>query len=85
MNQNESLAEDTPMHPGEYLRAKLQAKSWTQDELATILGRSRQHIIDILSGRTGITADTAIALSGAFDEPADYWLKLDLDYDPASK
>lgn len=68
------------MQPSEYLKAKLRAKGWTQDELASVLGRSRQNIIDVLSGKTGITADMAIALSAAFGEPAEVWLKLDLDY-----
>lgn len=79
MSENNPSA-NRPVHPGQHLRLKLQEKGWTQNEFATIIGRSRQAVIDILTGKTGITAEMAIALSAAFDTSADYWMKLNSEY-----
>ena len=66
--------------PPEVLRRLLDARGWTQQELATITGRSRQWIIQIMGGKAGITAETAVILGAAFgNSPAD-WLRLETNY-----
>lgn len=66
--------------PAEVLRLLLDARGWTQRELATITGRSRQWIIQIMGGKAGITAETAVVLGAAFgNSPAD-WLRLETNY-----
>lgn len=76
----ENLFNESPTHPGEKLRQAIAAKGWTQDELAIITGRSRPLINEIVSGKRGITAEMALALSAAFGDTPDYWLRLESDY-----
>lgn len=74
------LFDDQPLPAGEHLRMALSEKSWTQDELAVVTGRSRQQINDIVTGRRGITPEMAVVLGAALGTSADYWLKLDAIY-----
>src|SRR5437016_3562385 len=60
--------------PGDLIRKLLSERKWTQDDLARVIQRSRQTINDIISGRSGITPETAIALAAAFgNNPMDWW------------
>jgi len=70
-----------PEHPGKRLRRLLDEKGWTQDELATIMGRSRNTVTDITTGRTGITPEMAVALSAVFQATTpSQWLQWDATY-----
>ena len=81
MYEGESkLFNDAPISPGKQLRAMLQQKGWTQDELASITNRSRQQINRIISGEHGITAEMAVVLAAALGTTAKYWLDLDSAY-----
>ncbi len=79
-NEEKPLFDKSPIHPGEHLRELLAERGWTQDELATITGRLRQQIIDIVSGRRGITPEMAVALAAAFSMDPGYWLSMDNAY-----
>ena len=67
--------------PGVILRRELDARGWTQRDLAHILGhilgRPAQAISEILQGRMRITAETALELSAALGTSAELWLQLD--------
>ncbi len=69
------------IHPGEYIRDELEARSWTQGDLAEIIGRSAKSISQIVSGRSGITSRTAKELALAFGTSAEVWLNLQTRYD----
>lgn len=69
-----------PVRPGEILQEELEARGWTQADLARILGRPLQAVNEIIVGRKAITAETAVALSHALDAPAEFWLRLDALY-----
>src|SRR5436309_2563815 len=58
----------------------MEAKGWTQDDLAEIIGKSRQSISELVSGRNGITLDTAVLLAAAFENSAQEWMKWDQAY-----
>lgn len=77
MAQNEQLFDITPVHPGKILREMMAAKGWTQDELATITGISRQTIYMILAGKSNISAETAVLFGAAFGNPPEEWIKWD--------
>ena len=79
-DETKSLFDTTPQHPGDYLRELLAERGLTQDELAIITGRSRQHIIDIVSCRRGITPEMAVALGATFGQSPGYWLNMDATY-----
>lgn len=67
--------------PGELLRDELQARSWTQEDFASILGRSQRDVNDIINAKRSITPRTAMELAEALGTSAELWLKLQAAYD----
>lgn len=63
--------------PGDYIKEELEERGLTQRDLADILGRAPHTINSIISGKTGITADTARGLAAAFDTSPELWLNLE--------
>jgi HTH-type transcriptional regulator/antitoxin HigA len=55
----------------------MEDRGWTQDDLALIVGKSRQSINELISGRNGVGLEMASLLAAAFGNRADDWLKLD--------
>lgn len=66
--------------PGEYIKDELEARGWTQAELAEILGRPARLISELLSAKRSITPETAMGLSQAFGTTPDLWLNLESSY-----
>src|SRR3954465_8336352 len=66
--------------PGDFLREELEARDWTQADLARVLGRPVQTISAIINGKKEITPETALGLSAAFGTSALYWLNLEMAY-----
>lgn len=66
--------------PGEFLREELEARGWTQTDLAEILGWPLQAVNAIINGKKEITPETAIALGAAFGTSAELWLNLESAY-----
>jgi HTH-type transcriptional regulator/antitoxin HigA len=69
-----------PVTPGEILRDELDARGWTQSDLAEILGRPVQTINEIVSGKKAIVPTTAVELSRAFGTSPEFWLNLESAY-----
>ncbi len=67
--------------PGYFIREELEARGWTQRDLAYVLGVPEQAVNMILSGKRGISADMAKALGGAFDVQAEFFANLQRTYD----
>ena len=76
--KNRTPAESFP--PGEFLRDELDARGWSQTDLAEIIGRGVTVVNEIISGKRGITADTAQGLADAFGISAQFWLNLESMY-----
>jgi HTH-type transcriptional regulator/antitoxin HigA len=70
-----SCLTDVP-HPGEFIRDELEARGWSQRDLAYILGSPEQAVNMIVSGKRGISPDMAKALGEAFDVSAEYFANL---------
>ena len=66
--------------PGEFLREELEARGWTQADLAEILGVTPQHINEIIKGKASVTPEMAKALGAAFGVDAQYWMNLESSY-----
>lgn len=66
--------------PGRILRRELEARGWTQQDLAGILGRPTQAITEIIRGTKQITPETAVALGAAFGTSAELWANLESNY-----
>ena len=53
----------------------------SQNQLGNDLGVSPRRINEIVHGRRGVTADTALRLARYFGNSASFWLGLQMDYD----
>ena len=51
------------------------------NQLATNLGVTATRLNDIVRGRRGVTADTALRLARYLGTSAEFWLGLQLEYD----
>lgn len=66
--------------PGEFLREELEAREWSQQELADILDRPPRLISELIAGKRAITPETARGLAEAFGTSAEYWMNLESQY-----
>lgn len=66
--------------PGEYLAEELEARGWSQTELAEILGRPARLVNEIIAGKRAVTPETAKGLSAAFGTSAEFWMNLETAY-----
>jgi addiction module HigA family antidote len=66
--------------PGEVVREEIEAHGWTQQQFAEIIGRSRQYVNSLLSGKTALTFDVAFRLEAALGVPAETWLRMESIY-----
>lgn len=70
------------LHPGQVLLSHfIEPLGISQKKLAEHLGWTYARLNEITNMRRGITADTALAFSEAFDTPPEYWLDLQRDWD----
>src|SRR4030066_2529275 len=71
-----------PVHPGEILQKEfLEPIDLSQNRLALALGVPARRINEIVLGKRGITADTALRLARDFTLSAQFWLGLQMDYE----
>lgn len=68
-------------HPGTFIEEELEARGWTQADLAYILGWDPSQLNKLIKGQTSITPDSAVALGDAFDMPAEFFLNLQKAYE----
>lgn len=68
-------------HPGEFIREELEARDWSQRDLAYVLGAPEQAVNLIISGKRGISADMARALGDAFGVAAELFVNLQSAFD----
>jgi HTH-type transcriptional regulator/antitoxin HigA len=78
MNFNPRPAQS--VSPGEILSGELEARGWSQKDLAEITGRPHQAINEIVKGSKQITPETAIELAQAFGMSSEFWLNLESHY-----
>ena len=71
-----------PVHPGEILSEEfLQPMGLSQYRLAKDIDVPARRINEIVLGKRGITADTALRLARYFDTTPDVWLNLQVRYE----
>lgn len=71
---------DVP-HPGYYIREELDARGWSQRDLAYILGVPEQAVNMILSGKRGVSPEMARTLGVAFDVSPELFINLQRAFD----
>lgn len=66
--------------PGDLIREELDARGWTQGDLAAVLGRPTRLVNELLAGKRTITPETAQGLAEAFGTSAEFWMNLETQY-----
>lgn len=71
-----------PIHPGEILMEDfIQGFGITQNKLAVAIGVPPRRINEIVHGKRGITADTAVRLARYFGNSAEFWMNIQSHYE----
>lgn len=65
---------------GAVLGRELDARGWSQADLAAVLGRPTQFVNEILNGKKELTRESAAQLGAAFDQSPEFWLRLQDQY-----
>lgn len=69
-------------HPGIVLKdLYLDARGWTQADLARAIGCPPKKVNQIVTGKSAISADFAIDIAEAFGTSAQMWIRLQADYE----
>ncbi|TFD57036.1 HigA family addiction module antitoxin [Cryobacterium sp. Hh38] len=77
--ENDSIE---PIHPGEILMEDfIDGFGITQNKLAVSIGVPPRRINEIVHGKRGITADTAIRLARYFGTSEEFWMNLQSNYE----
>ena len=63
--------------PGDFIKEEMEARNWTQDDLAKVLGKSVRLVHEVVNAKRAVTPETAMALADAFGTSAHYWLNLE--------
>ena len=70
------------IHPGEVLLEEfLKPMALSQNAIARAIGVPPRRVNEIVLGKRGITADTAIRLSRYFGTSEQFWMGLQADFD----
>lgn len=70
-----------PVHPGEILLKEfLEPMKMSQNRLALNISVPARRINEIVLGKRGVTADTALRLGRFFGMSPQFWLGLQMDY-----
>lgn len=70
--------------PGSVIKAELDARGWSQRDLAFILDQTEQQVNPLLAGKRAITPDMARLLGDAFDVAPEFFSTLQSQYDLAN-
>ena len=71
-----------PVHPGKVLQEEfLKPMGLSQNRLALDMGVPARRINEIVLGKRGVSADTALRLARYFGTSPQFWMGLQADYD----
>ncbi len=72
----------SPTHPGEMLLKEfIEPLGITQKEFSQHIGWTYARLNEIVNGRRGVSAESALVLGDAFKMEAEFWLNLQRDWD----
>ncbi|WP_298243644.1 HigA family addiction module antitoxin [uncultured Bradyrhizobium sp.] len=69
------------VHPGRLLKREMTVRGLSANKLSIDIGVPSGRITDILNGRRGISADTAVRLGRYFGNSPQFWLDLQGQHD----
>ena len=71
------------IHPGEHIAEELTARAMTAADLARAMGVDAGRVSRLINAQISVTGDTALRLADAFGTSAEFWMRLQGDYDLA--
>ncbi|MDO5670710.1 MAG: HigA family addiction module antitoxin [Corynebacterium sp.] len=74
----QQMAEAFPA--GEFLAEELEARGWSQQDFAAVLGRPVQFVSEVITGKREITRESAAQIGAALGTSAELWLNLQDSY-----
>ena len=72
-----------PIHPGRILKREMNARELSANKLALALRVPSGRITQILNGKRGLSAETALCLSRYFGNSARFWMNLQTRFELA--
>jgi len=72
-----------PVHPGRILKREIAARGLSANRLAIALRVPSGRITQILNGKWGISAETALRLARYFGNSGQFWMNLQARYELA--
>jgi len=72
-----------PIHPGRILKREMKARALSANKLALALRVPSGRITQILNGKRGISAETALRFARYFGNSAQFWVNLQSRYELA--
>jgi HTH-type transcriptional regulator / antitoxin HigA len=66
--------------PGDFLKEEMDARGWSQIELAEVMGRPAKVVNEIVAGKKAVTPETAVQLADALGTSAELWMNLETAY-----
>ncbi len=72
-----------PVHPGELVKANLEALGLSTAAAAKALKVTRQQVHNIIRGKSAVSPEMAVRFEKAFGGSADMWLRMQIAFDLA--
>lgn len=72
---------DISVHPGEILSMELDARKIKKNTFASLIGLRPSHFSELLHGKRNVNAVLALKLHKELSISAEFWLRLQIDYD----
>lgn len=79
-SKGNELKTNVLIHPGEILEMEIAARGWTKSKFAMDIKMYPSHMSDILKGKKNITEDIAIRIESVLDISAEFWMRLQVEY-----
>lgn len=80
MSQETKIKPFINIGPGYTIKKYLDARGWSQEDLAQLTDISTKQVSKIVNDKVRITIDTARLLAKAFGTSAEFWINLDTHY-----
>ncbi len=80
MSKDTRLKPFISIGPGYTIKKYLDARGWSQEDLAQLTEISTKQLSKIINDKVRITIDTARLLAKAFETSAEFWINLDTRY-----
>ena len=84
-NKEKGMSREMIIHPGETLKEAMEDRNISANELSQRTGFSSSYIKDVLNCKETISADFARKLEDTLNIDADFWMKLNEDYNDELK